>query len=379
MGLTEFSLHYRRLDGKIKYWSMISIIYGFNFDYCYGSLNRCRNLLCEGAGDDLLRNAVHLLSARGESLLKMGCILNPNPTTNLVGIIKRRFYTPMKQPNFRKCVISLTLSVSLLTGTALATAKANNWYAEPVQKQQQNLVVLKPQYYVALAREFESKEQANNLLASVPPVSAEVKKTAPVQPVALKATIKAAKQITQKAVAKPVQAKQSIPSVKPVQAKRSVPSVKPVQARRSVPSERLMKTEVAAKKQVSATADSTSTKVHTLETPSGKTIKYSRLIPVKATAYTAAAEENGLWGAFDFFGNPLKLGTIAVDPNVIPMGSTVFVTGYSFDGLPEHGMIAKATDQGSAIRGKRVDIFMPTSRADASKFGMQDVKIYIME
>jgi 3D (Asp-Asp-Asp) domain-containing protein len=138
--------------------------------------------------------------------------------------------------------------------------------------------------------------------------------------------------------------------------------------------------QVAEKKQKKVVKqDPTAANKHTLKIPSGKTIKYSRLIPVKATAYTDAAEENGMWGAYDYYGNPLKLGTIAVDPAVIPMGSTVFVTGYSFNGLPAKGMIAKATDQGSAVQGKRVDIFVPTSQADATKFGMQDVKVYIIE
>ncbi|QGQ94505.1 hypothetical protein EHS13_06100 [Paenibacillus psychroresistens] len=268
----------------------------------------------------------------------------------------------MEQSNFRKCVISLTLSVSLLAGTALATAKANNWYAVP---QQQKQVVLKPQKQVAFAKQMDSNVQADNLLTLVQPqnVAAKTVTAQPVQPTILKATIEAATQTAKKTIEQPIQAKRE----------------KPVQAKRSAPVQPLMKKDVAVKKQVSSPTDSASAKAHTLETSSGKTIKYSRLIPVKATAYTASAEENGLWGAFDFLGNPLKLGTIAVDPDVIPMGSTVYVTGYSFNGLPANGMIAKATDQGSSVRGKRVDIYIPTSKADATKFGMQDVKIYIME
>jgi 3D (Asp-Asp-Asp) domain-containing protein len=122
-----------------------------------------------------------------------------------------------------------------------------------------------------------------------------------------------------------------------------------------------------------------STQINILEVSPGKTIQYKRLIPVIATAYTAAAEENGPWGALDYFGNPLKTGTIAVDPNVIPLGSTVYITGYKYNGLPAQGMIAKATDTGSAIKGKRVDIFVPDSRRDASVFGKQDVKVYIIK
>jgi 3D (Asp-Asp-Asp) domain-containing protein len=243
----------------------------------------------------------------------------------------------MKQSNFKKCVIGLTLSISLLSGSAIATAKAAYCIADPLQNQEQDLVVMDTKYSLDLAREIESKKQVNHLLALAQPANATAQpanakaKAVQVEPVVINANVKAAKQVAEK--------KQK----------------------------NVVKQAPAAPKE------------HTLKIPSGNTINYSRLIPVKATAYTAAAEENGMWGAYDYYGNPLKLGTIAVDPDVIPMGSTVFVTGYSFDGLPAIGMIAKATDQGSAVKGKRVDIFVPISQADATKFGIQDVKIYIMQ
>lgn len=44
----------------------------------------------------------------------------------------------------------------------------------------------------------------------------------------------------------------------------------------------------------------------------GKTFNYSKTLSVKATAYSSAASENGKWGAVDYFGNSLELGTIAV-------------------------------------------------------------------
>lgn len=104
---------------------------------------------------------------------------------------------------------------------------------------------------------------------------------------------------------------------------------------------------------------------------------YSKIIDAKATAYTAAPEENG-WGAVDYMGNPLQLGTIAVDPKVIPLGSKVYVEGYTYDGLPAGGMYATATDTGSAIKGNKIDIFLPESRSEARKFGVQQVKIYVL-
>jgi 3D (Asp-Asp-Asp) domain-containing protein len=111
---------------------------------------------------------------------------------------------------------------------------------------------------------------------------------------------------------------------------------------------------------------------------SGQTLAYSKVITAKATAYSAAPEENGGWGAVDYFGKPLKLGTIAVDPSVIPLGSKVYITGYSFDGLPQNGMYATAADLGGAIQGNRVDIFIPGSPDKVESFGIQNVKIYVL-
>lgn len=111
----------------------------------------------------------------------------------------------------------------------------------------------------------------------------------------------------------------------------------------------------------------------------GKTFNYSKTIDVKASAYSSAASENGIWGAVDYFGNPLKLGTIAVDPKVIPMGTKVLVTGHSHPGLPKKAFVATATDQGGAIKGNRIDIFIPGSPQSVSEFGYQNVKLYVLE
>ncbi|MED4586373.1 3D domain-containing protein [Brevibacillus choshinensis] len=114
-----------------------------------------------------------------------------------------------------------------------------------------------------------------------------------------------------------------------------------------------------------------------VKTTAGQTRSYSKMIKAVATAYTGSAEENGGWAGVDYFGNPLKVGTIAVDPDVIPLGSTVYITGYKHGSLPGNGMIAKATDIGGAIKDARVDIYVPGK--DASGFGMQNVKIYVLK
>lgn len=111
----------------------------------------------------------------------------------------------------------------------------------------------------------------------------------------------------------------------------------------------------------------------------GKSFNYEKSIQVKASAYSSAASENGGWGAVDYFGNPLKLGTIAVDPSVIPLGTKVLVTGHSHAGLPKEAFLATATDTGSAIKGNRIDIFIPGSQSFVADFGYQYVQLYIVK
>jgi 3D (Asp-Asp-Asp) domain-containing protein len=301
----------------------------------------------------------------------------------------------MKQPNVKVAITGLTISACLLAGSAFAFAKVGNWHSDLLQSQQTALKASESKLRVNAAGEKQFAVQENNpLLSKILPqlsfMSAQI--SPPLNNEFFKGTkintaIDNGKVISSAVQVKP-EAKVQVKPKAVVQAKAPV-QVKPkaaVKAKKAVPSKSLKQAitntslkfettkKVTAARKAAAVSES-----HSLEISPGNTIEYSRLVPVKATAYTAAAEENGPWGAFDFFGNPLKLGTIAVDPEVIPMGSTVYITGYSFNGLPVKGMLAKANDQGSSIQGKRVDIFIPTSRADASEFGMQDVKVYIVK
>ncbi|WP_051331030.1 3D domain-containing protein [Aneurinibacillus terranovensis] len=98
-----------------------------------------------------------------------------------------------------------------------------------------------------------------------------------------------------------------------------------------------------------------------------------------ATAYSGAAAENNSYANLDFMGNTLKIGTIAVDPSVIPLGSKVKISGYTCPLLPKGGMIATATDVGSAIKGNRIDIFLPGTPSQVSGFGMQNVSVKVLK
>lgn len=84
-------------------------------------------------------------------------------------------------------------------------------------------------------------------------------------------------------------------------------------------------------------------------------------IVFEATAYTWTGERtaSGTWP---------KVGTISVDPSVIPLGSRVYVEGYGE---------AVATDTGRAIRGRRIDVFMETE-GDCKKWGVRRVRVKIL-
>ena len=59
---------------------------------------------------------------------------------------------------------------------------------------------------------------------------------------------------------------------------------------------------------------------------------------------------------------------IAVDPSVIPLGSKVYVEGYGY---------ATAADIGGAIKGHKIDVFIP-KQSDALKWGRKQVKVTII-
>jgi len=93
-------------------------------------------------------------------------------------------------------------------------------------------------------------------------------------------------------------------------------------------------------------------------------------LTVSATAYTADCEGcSGVTATgIDLNKNPNQK-VIAVDPKVIPLGSTVYVEGYGK---------AIAGDTGGAIKGKKIDLFM-SSEKQALKWGRQQVEVKILD
>ncbi len=91
---------------------------------------------------------------------------------------------------------------------------------------------------------------------------------------------------------------------------------------------------------------------------------------VTSTAYTVkSAGGSGITSTGINLNKNPNAKVIAVDPSVIPLGSIVDVEGYGH---------AIAGDIGSAIKGKKIDVFVPT-QADAYNWGVRTVKVTIVK
>lgn len=99
----------------------------------------------------------------------------------------------------------------------------------------------------------------------------------------------------------------------------------------------------------------------------GRNVK--KVIVMQATAYDPTA------GSKTAMGTRARVGAVAVDPRVIPLGSKLYIE--SMDGFPTYGY-AVAEDTGGAIKGNRIDLFYNTN-AQANKFGRRNVKVYVLD
>ncbi|MBP1587426.1 MAG: G5 domain-containing protein [Clostridia bacterium] len=107
----------------------------------------------------------------------------------------------------------------------------------------------------------------------------------------------------------------------------------------------------------------------------GEKVMFKRRIDGDATAYS-----NSGWGTAIAYGAQLggltvRWGVIAVDPNVIPLGTKVYVKG--INGINDYGY-AIAADTGGGIVNNRIDVYMDDLKL-IDIWGVRDVVIYILE
>ena len=95
-------------------------------------------------------------------------------------------------------------------------------------------------------------------------------------------------------------------------------------------------------------------------------MRFSRAIYMEASAYLPG---DGGGAGITATGMAARHGVVAVDPNVIPLGTRLFIPGYG---------VAIAADTGGAIQGAKIDLCMD-DYGEAISFGRQSVKVYILD
>jgi 3D (Asp-Asp-Asp) domain-containing protein len=98
-----------------------------------------------------------------------------------------------------------------------------------------------------------------------------------------------------------------------------------------------------------------------------------KILSMNASAYTAGYESTGKHPGQKGYGitatgKKATHGVVAVDPNVIPLGSRLYVEGYGY---------AMAWDIGGAIKGNKIDLFYD-DLAEAIKFGRKNLMVYVL-
>lgn len=95
-------------------------------------------------------------------------------------------------------------------------------------------------------------------------------------------------------------------------------------------------------------------------------MRFKQAIYMEASAYLPS---DGGGSGLTASGMMAQHGVVAVDPNVIPLGTRLFIPGYG---------LAIAADTGGAIQGDTIDLCMEDYSA-AMDFGRRTVKVYVLD
>ena len=128
-------------------------------------------------------------------------------------------------------------------------------------------------------------------------------------------------------------------------------------------------TNVVTKKMKKQTS---TTKKTTVEKETQTNVNYSgRTIVMESTAYSSDPRDSLGGGTITATGQNLLKNpmAVAVDPNVIPLGTRLYVEGYGE---------AIASDTGGAIKGNIVDVHFPTYE-ECVQWGRRSVRVTILD
>ncbi|MFC5652385.1 3D domain-containing protein [Paenibacillus solisilvae] len=111
--------------------------------------------------------------------------------------------------------------------------------------------------------------------------------------------------------------------------------------------------------------------------PTNSSVQALKHIRVVATGYTAGIESTGKRPGHPQYGITYSgvkvrraiVSTIAADPKVFPIGTLLFIPGYGY------GVVA---DTGSAIKGRKIDLYFETRRQVFKQWGKRTVVVHVM-
>ena len=128
-------------------------------------------------------------------------------------------------------------------------------------------------------------------------------------------------------------------------------------------------------KKVTSSKKSAKAKTTSVQTGKSKAkdFSYSRKITAKATAYDCSLAENG-GNTKTAYGLTPQYGIVAVDPNVIPLGTKLYIESSDGGKSWVYGYCI-AGDTGGAIKGNRIDVYFD-NHAEALNFGVQHKEVF---
>lgn len=97
----------------------------------------------------------------------------------------------------------------------------------------------------------------------------------------------------------------------------------------------------------------------------GRPVRHARELIARATRY--ATGEPGV-GTVTYSGLTVREGVVATDPDVIPLGTLMYVEGYGY---------AVAADIGGGVRGEHVDLYTDDPQ-EAAAFGIRPVRVFLL-
>lgn len=120
----------------------------------------------------------------------------------------------------------------------------------------------------------------------------------------------------------------------------------------------------------SSNSGSTSASGGVLTTAGGETYYYSKVLTCTATAYSCEG-----YVGHTYSGTVARVGAIAVDPSVIPLGTRLYIV--TNDGRYIYGYCV-AEDTGGSIKGNKVDLYFDTI-AECWQFGVRTCTVYVLD